>query len=213
MLGYIIAGVVVLLVLYGISAYNGFVNLRNRVRNAWAQIDVQLKNRADLIPNLVETVKGYASHEKETFDQVVKARSGVLNANTPEESMEANDMLSQALNRLMVVVEAYPELKANTNFLSLQNDLRDIEEKIRYSRQFYNDTVMKFNTRIQTFPNNIVAGLFGCSEEVFFRADEGDRVALGSSFKRKECHSIEIVKSKERLHRPLCNLSFDIGLI
>ena len=111
MLGYIIAGVVVLLVLYGISAYNGFVNLRNRVRNAWAQIDVQLKNRADLIPNLVETVKGYASHEKETFDQVVKARSGVLNANTPEESMEANDMLSQALNRLMVVVEAYPGLR------------------------------------------------------------------------------------------------------
>ncbi|MGI5850943.1 MAG: LemA family protein [Clostridiales bacterium] len=177
MLGYIIAGVAVILVLYGISAYNGFVTLRNRVRNAWAQIDVQLKNRADLIPNLVETVKGYASHEKDTFDQVVKARSGVLNANTPEESMEANDMLSQALNRLMVVVEAYPELKANTNFLSLQNDLRDIEDKIRYSRQFYNDTVLKFNTRIQTFPNNLVAGIFGFSEEVFFRADEGDREA------------------------------------
>lgn len=175
MLGYIVAGVVVILVLYGISAYNGFVTFRNRVRNAWAQIDVQLKNRADLIPNLVETVKGYASHEKETFDQIVKARSGVLSANTPEESMEANDMLSRALNRLMVVVEAYPELKANANFLGLQNDLRGVEDKIRYSRQFYNDTVLKFNTRIQTFPNNVVAGLFGFKEEVFFRAEEGDR--------------------------------------
>ncbi len=175
MLVYIILGIAVLLILYGISAYNGFVTLRNRVRNAWAQIDVQLKNRADLIPNLVETVKGYASHEKETFDQIVKARSGVLSANTPEESMEANDALTRALNRLMVVVEAYPELKANTNFLSLQGDLKDVEDKIRYSRQFYNDTVLKYNNKIQTFPNNVVAGMFGFREEVFFRADEGDR--------------------------------------
>ena len=176
MIGYIILGIAILLVLYGISSYNGFVTFRNRVRNSWAQIDVQLKNRADLIPNLVETVKGYASHEKETFDQIVKARSGVLNANTPEESMEANDMLTRALNRLMVVVEAYPELKANTNFLSLQGDLKDVEEKIRYSRQFYNDTVLKYNNKIQTFPNNVIAGMFGFREEVFFKADEGDRV-------------------------------------
>jgi LemA protein len=175
MIGYILLGLVIILVLYGISAYNGFITFRNRVKNAWAQIDVQLKNRADLIPNLVETVKGYASHEKDTLEQIVKARSGVLNANSPEESMEANDILSQALNRLMVVVEAYPELKANSNFLSLQEDLRGVEEKIRYSRQFYNDTVLKFNTRIQTFPNNIVAGIFGFREEAFFRVDEGDR--------------------------------------
>ena len=175
MMGYIILGIVILLVLYGISAYNSFVTLRNRVRNAWAQIDVQLKNRADLIPNLVETVKGYAGHEKDTLDQIVKARSNVLSANTPQESMEANDMLSQALNRLMVVVEAYPELKANTNFLGLQENLRDIEDKIRYSRQFYNDTVLKYNTKIETFPNNVFAAMFGFKEEAFFKADERDR--------------------------------------
>ncbi len=175
MIVYIIIGIVILLALYGISAYNSFVTLRNRVRNAWAQIDVQLKNRADLIPNLVETVKGYAGHEKETLDQIVKARSSVLSANTPQESMEANDMLSQALNRLMVVVEAYPELKANTNFLGLQENLRDIEDKIRYSRQFYNDTVLKYNTKIETFPNNIFAAMFGFKEEAFFKADERDR--------------------------------------
>ena len=175
MLVYIILGIVILLVLYAISAYNGFVTLRNRVRHAWSQIDVQLKNRADLIPNIVETVKGYASHEKETLDQIVKARSSVLSANTPQESMDANNTLSQALNRLMVVVEAYPELKANTNFLNLQQNLRDIEDKIRYSRQFYNDTVLKYNNRIETFPNNIFASIFGFRQEAFFQADEGDR--------------------------------------
>lgn len=169
--------VVVLLVLYGISAYNGFVTFRNRVKNAWAQIDVQLKNRADLVPNLVETVKGYATHEQETFDRIVQGRSGIMNAATPEEAMEANDILSQGLSRLMVVVESYPELKANANFLALQGDLRDLEEKIRYTRQFYNDTVLKFNTRIQTFPNNVMASVFGFKEEVFFGVDEGDRVA------------------------------------
>lgn len=169
--------IIVLLAVYAVSAYNGFVTLRNRVKNAWAQIDVQLKNRADLVPNLVETVKGYATHEKETFDRIVQGRSGVMNAETPEEAMEANDMLSQGLNRLMVVVESYPELKANSNFMALQGDLRDLEDKIRYTRQFYNDTVLKFNTKIQTFPNNIMAGIFGFKEEVFFRADDGDRSA------------------------------------
>ncbi len=175
MIGYMIAGIVVLVVLYLIFAYNGFVELRNRVRNAWAQIEVQLKKRADLIPNLVETVKGYAGHEKETFDRIVKARTGVLSANTPEESMKANGALTEELRRLMVVVEAYPDLKANSNFLSLQEDLKDVEEKIRYSRQFYNDTVLKYNNRIQTFPNNVVAGMFGFQGEVFFQVDEGDR--------------------------------------
>lgn len=175
MIGYIILGIIIVLVIYGISAYNGFITLRNRVGNSWSQIDVQLKNRADLVPNLVETVKGYASHEKETFDQIVKARSGVLNANTPEESIEANDMLTGALNRLMVVVEAYPELKANANFLSLQGDLKDVEDKIRYSRQFYNDTVLKYNNKIQTFPNNVVANMFGFKEKVFFKVEEEDR--------------------------------------
>lgn len=175
MLGYIIVGLIIIIAIYFVSAYNNFVTLRNRVKNAWAQIDVQLKNRADLIPNLVETVKGYASHEKDTFDQVVRARSGVLNATSPEEAIEANEKLSGALQRLMVVVEAYPELKANTNFMGLQKELRETEDKIRYSRQFYNDTVLKFNTKIQVFPNNIVAGIFGFKAEVFFRVDEGDR--------------------------------------
>ena len=171
----VILGIVVLLALYAVGVYNGLVTLRNRVKNAWSQIDVQLKNRADLIPNLVETVKGYAAHERGTFEEVVKARNQAVNAKTVEESVEANNNLTAALSRLMVVVEAYPQLKADQNFLSLQNDLRGVEDKIRYSRQFYNDTVMKYNTDIEVFPKNIFAGIFNFTQEPLFKAAEADR--------------------------------------
>lgn len=171
----IILGLVVLLVVYGISVYNSLVVLRNRVKNAWAQIEVQLKNRADLIPNLVETVKGYASHEREVFENVTKARAGVLNAKGVEATAKADAELTSALSRLLVTVEAYPQLKADQNFLSLQAELKDAEEKIRYSRQFYNDTTMKYNTAIQVFPKNIFAGIFNFKQEPLFEASEADR--------------------------------------
>ena len=170
-----IIALVVLLAFYAVSVYNGLVTLRNRVKNAWSQIEVQLKNRADLIPNLVETVRGYATHEKEVFENVTKARSGVLNAKGVQETANANQELSSAISRLLVTVEAYPQLKADQNFLSLQAELKDAEEKIRYSRQFYNDVVMKFNTAIEVFPKNILAGMFNFTKEPFFEATEADR--------------------------------------
>lgn len=171
----VVLGIIVLLGLFAVTVYNSLVKLKNRVKNAWAQIEVQLKNRADLIPNLVETVKGYASHEKEVFENVTKARSQVMNARGVEETAEANANLSSALSRLLVTVEAYPELKANQNFLSLQSELKDAEEKIRYARQFYNDTTMRYNTEIALFPKNIFAGIFGFREEPLFAAAPEDR--------------------------------------
>lgn len=178
----VVIGLVLAIVFYGISVYNLLVRLKNRVRNAWSQIEVQLKHRADLIPNLVETVKGYASHEKEVFENVTKARSRVLNSDNPKAQMEANAELTSALDRLLVTVEAYPELKADKNFLSLQADLKDTEEKIRYSRQFYNDTAMKYNTSIELFPKNIFASMFGFSIEPLFEASEQDRAVPNVSF-------------------------------
>ncbi len=171
----VIIALVVLLVFYAVSVYNGLVVLRNRVKNAWSQIEVQLKNRADLIPNLVETVRGYATHEKEVFENVTKARSGVLNAKGVQDTANANQELSSAISRLLVTVEAYPQLKADQNFLSLQAELKDAEEKIRYARQFYNDVVMKFNTAIEVFPKNILAGMFNFTKEPFFEATEAER--------------------------------------
>lgn len=174
----IVIAVIAVLVLWIIGIYNGLVKLRNHVKNAWAQIDVQLKRRHDLIPNLVETVKGYASHEKDTLQGVIEARSKAVAAPDVAQQVEAEGELSAALGRLMVVVEQYPDLKANQNFLSLQEELTSTENRIGFSRQNYNDNVMRFNTRIQSFPSNVVANSFGFHEEPFFELkDEAARQA------------------------------------
>jgi len=155
-----------------IGIYNGLVRLRNQVKNAWSQIDVQLKRRHNLIPNLVETVKGYAGHEKTTLQNVTEARTKAVSAQGVEAQAKAEGELSSALGRLMVVVEQYPDLKANQNFLALQEELSSTENKIAFSRQHYNDSVMTYNTRIQSFPNNIVAGAFSFGEEAFFEIQD-----------------------------------------
>ena len=172
---WIILIVVAVIVLYVISTYNGLVVLRNKVKDQWSQIEVQLKRRADLIPNLVETVKGYAAHEKDTLEAVVSARNKAVSATTPEAEMQANGELSQALGRLFALTEAYPDLKANTNFVDLQNQLKETEDKISYSRQFYNDTVLKYQNKKESFPSNIIAGMFGFKTFKFFEAEEQDR--------------------------------------
>ena len=168
----VIAGLLVLLAFYVIGVYNKLVNARNKVDNQFSQVDIQLKRRADLIPNLVETVKGYATHEKETFDAVISARAKAMSANTKEDEMKASGELTQALGRLMAISEAYPELKANTNFVSLQNSLQETEDKIAYARQFYNDAVLNYKNKIEMFPSNIVAGMFNFKAEPFFEAEE-----------------------------------------
>ena len=174
---WILLAIIVVLGLILMTMYNGLVTLRNTVKNAYSQMDVQMKNRADLIPGLVETVKGAAGHERGTLEAVIQARSAVMNASTPEQSMEANNQMSGALNRLMLLVESYPELKANANFQQLMAELKDAEEKIRYSRQFYNDTVQKYNTKIEVFPSNLIAGMFGFRQEKFFEIAESERQA------------------------------------
>ncbi|MFU0799345.1 MAG: LemA family protein [Xylanivirga thermophila] len=179
---WIILAIILLIVFYVIGIYNSLVGKRNKVRNSWAQIDVQLKRRFDLIPNLVNTVKGYAAHEKDTLEKVVQARNKFMSATTPDEMMEANNELTQMLNRLMVVVERYPELKANANFMELQKELSNTEDKIGFARQFYNDTVMSYNTSIERFPNNIIANSFNFKQEPFFRAEEESRKAPTVSF-------------------------------
>ncbi|WP_297302114.1 LemA family protein [uncultured Bifidobacterium sp.] len=178
----VIVLLVVLLVIWGIRAYNGLVGLRNRVANGWAQIDVQLKQRADLVPNLVQTVKGYASHESTVLEEVTKARADVAQAQTAggdqmQARADAEQRLGRSLVTLMARAEAYPELKANQNFLDLQRQLKDLEDKIAYARQFYNDVVQKFNTRIETVPSNIIASLFHFRQAQYFQADEGSRQA------------------------------------
>ncbi|MBU5405503.1 LemA family protein [Paraeggerthella hongkongensis] len=169
--------IVVVLALAVIGLYNNLVKLRNMVDNAWAQIDVQLQRRLDLIPNLVETVKGYASHERGTLDEVTQARAAVMNAGTPEGKMQADGILTGALKSLFAVAEAYPDLKANVNFQQLQAELSNTEDKISYMRQSYNDTVMKFNTAIQTFPAVLIAGMMGFKERQSFDAASGAEVA------------------------------------
>ncbi|MFQ5807424.1 MAG: LemA family protein [Phycisphaerae bacterium] len=165
-------GIVVILILWFIGMYNGLVRERNEVKNSWAQIDVQLKRRHDLIPNLVETVKGYAAHERTTLDSVVQARARAVSAEGVASRARAESELGGALGRLMLVVEQYPDLKANQNFLALQEELTSTENKIGFARQYYNDSVMKYNTRIQSVPANVVAGMFNFRQEDFFELEE-----------------------------------------
>lgn len=172
---WIILIVIFIIGVYVISTYNSLVSLRNKVRDQWSQIDVVLKRRADLIPNLVETVKGIAKHEKETLNEVIEARNKFVNSKSTNEEMIANNELSGALSRLLVSVEAYPDLKANTNFLDLQNQLKETEDRITYSRQFYNDSVLKFQNKIESFPSNIIASLFKFEPFKFFEANDKDK--------------------------------------
>lgn len=178
----ILLGVVVLLVALVAGTYNSLVKLRNKAKDQWAQVDVQLKKRFDLIPNLVETVKGYAKHESSTLTEVIEARNKFKTATTPEEEMAASGELNKALSRLMVLTESYPELKANENFLSLQADLKDCEEKIAYSRQFYNDSVLSYMNKVQMFPSNIIASMFGFKEMKYFEVVEEEKSAPKVSF-------------------------------
>lgn len=163
------------LVLAFISIYNSLVGKRNKVRNSWSQIDVQLKRRFDLIPNLMETVKGYAAHERNTFEQVTTARTKYMSASTPQDMMKANSELTNVLGRLFAVAEAYPELKSNSNFMELQTELSKTEDKISFSRQFYNDVVMDYNNTVQMFPSSFVASITGFREEPFFNVDISEK--------------------------------------
>ncbi len=174
--------VIVLLVLWAISTYNKLVALKNRVKDQWAQIDVQLKRRFDLIPNLVETVKGYTKHESETLEAVIKARNTYVTAGTPEAQMKADGELTQAISKLFALTESYPDLKANTNFQHLQEELTQTESKIASARQFYNDTVMLYNNKVSMVPSNIIASLFKFNKEAFFEANETERQNVSVKF-------------------------------
>jgi len=174
---YIVLGVVAVVVLWVVFTYNGFVSLKNRAKEAWSDIEVQMKRRYDLIPNLVETVKGYASHESQTFDNVTKARTAAMGAQTVGEHAQAENMLTGALKSLFAVSEAYPDLKANQNFLELQRELSDTENKIMASRRFYNSNVQTLNTATEQFPGNIVAGSFGFKQMELFELTEADAAA------------------------------------
>ncbi len=171
----IIIIIIIAVVLAVVLLYNGLIQSRNRVKNAWSQIDVQLNRRADLIPNLVETVKGYAKHEKTVFENVTEARAGLMNAQTVQETAEANNILNDTLKSLFAVAENYPDLKANQNFLELQGQLEETENKIAYSRQFYNDTVLMYNNKCQMVPSNIIASLFKFQEAEYFEIEESKR--------------------------------------
>ena len=171
---WIVLGLLVLGVLYLVFLYNGLVRLRNRIEAAWAQIDVQLRRRYDLIPNLVETVKGYAAHERETLDSVTKARAAAESATGPADQAAKENVLTQTLRSLIAVSESYPDLKANQNFLSLQEELSATEGRIAYARQYYNDSVLSYNTQIQKFPTVILAGMFNFEKREFFDAAPED---------------------------------------
>jgi LemA protein len=180
----LIVTLVVLALIVGwiIATYNRMITLKNRIDNAWSQIDVQLRRRYDLIPNLVETVKGYASHERETFEAVTKARQAGIDASSLQDQAQAENMISQALKRLFAVAEAYPQLRATENFQQLQTELTATEDKISYARQFYNDTVMMFNNLLQVFPANIIAGMSGFRPREYFRTEDEARGPIKVQF-------------------------------
>lgn len=179
---WIAIGVLAAIVLYFIYIYNRFITLRNQAENAWSQIDVQLKRRFDLIPNLIETVKGYVKHEKETLTQITQARTEFLKATNLAGKAKAENMLEQSLKSIFAVAESYPNLKANENFLQLQEELSGTESKIAYSRQFYNDTVQNFNVKLETFPSNMIGNMFNFQKKEFFEADEKEREPVKVKF-------------------------------
>ena len=170
--GWVVIGIVGVVILWWIATYNRMIVLRNRIENAWSQVDVQLRRRYDLIPNLVETVKGYAAHERQTFEEVTKARQAGIDARTVQDQAAAENMISQALKRLFAVAEAYPQLRATENFQQLQEELAGTESKIAYARQFYNDTVLSYHNLIQAFPAKIVAGMGGFQKRDYFEIEE-----------------------------------------
>lgn len=174
--------VAVILVLYVVAVYNGLVRLRNRVEEAWSDIDVQLKRRYDLIPNLVNTVKGYAAHESGVFEKVTEARSRAMQAGTTHDKVEAENALSQTLKSLFAVAENYPDLKANQNFLELQRELSDTENKIQAARRFYNGNVLELNNKIDMFPSNVIASMFHFAKREFFEVAEGEKEPIKVSF-------------------------------
>ena len=179
---WIVVGLFVLLLLLAVVYFNRFVRAANRVDNAWAQIDVQLKRRTDLIPNLVETVKGYASHERQVLENVTKARSAIMTAQTPQQAMDADNMLTGALKSLFAVAENYPQLKANTNFLQLQDELTHTENKIGFARQFFNDSVRDYNNAVESFPGLIFAGIYGRKKRDLLTIPEVERAVPKVSF-------------------------------
>ena len=178
----VLIALVVLVGLFVLAQYNGLVRLRNRIESAWSQIDVQLQRRHDLIPNLVETVKGYAAHEKDTLENVVKARNQAMAAQGPEQQAQSENMLTGALKSLFALSEAYPDLKANQNFAALQEELSGTEGKIAYARQFYNEAVQSYNTKTQTFPASILASSFGFKQRQYFEADDISRAPVQVDF-------------------------------
>ena len=178
MTGWIILGIIVVIAIYAIMLYNRMVSLRQVVNQAWSDISVQLKQRHDLVPNLVETVKGYAAHERGTLEAVTQARNAAVSAASPEAQAKAENVLTGALRQLFALSEAYPDLKANQNFLQLQSDLSDLENKIAAARRFFNNAVQEFNTAIQSFPMVLVAGPMGFTQRTFFEVDEGERAAV-----------------------------------
>jgi len=181
-IGLVIILIVVIILLWFFGYYNRVIRYENQIDNAWGQIDVQLKRRADLIPNLMETVKGYMNHERGTLEAVTKARSAIMTAKTPQESMEADNMLTGALKTLFAVAESYPDLKANQNFLQLQDELTHTEDKISYTRQHFNDSVLQFNNLIETFPGNIFAKMMGKKERQMLQIPEASREVPKVSF-------------------------------
>lgn len=179
---YIILGILGILIIYIWSSYNNFVVLKTRIKESFSGIDIQLKRRIDLIPNLIETVKGYAKHEKDIMENVTKARSSLMSAKNIDDKLKASDEVGSALKSLFAVAENYPNLKANENFKELQRQLEDTEDKIAYSRQFFNTNILEYNTSVKTFPNNLIASMFNFKEESFFEATENEKKDIKVKF-------------------------------